>query len=262
MVKPCFSMRVDEVDHRAVEVGDAHPVDDHGRRRRSRWSRRRRGCARRRTAGSADPSSRPAARRSAAARSSRPSWSRRLFTLAAATALRLIWSVRRSSVVSTCSVMWLAPVVSIGVSVRSNSFQWSHIRGYSPPSRGSVETASSAGPGARHPRGQVGHGARRVAERPLLPHQRRPGSTPTRRPGRASRGTRPAPARRSPRTAAAPPRRSRRRRTAPCRSGWRSRRHPHRSAPGRPAGRARRARPASATSSIPDSRRPPRTSSA
>ena len=36
IVKPCFSMRVDEVDGRAVEVGDAHPVDDDGRRRRSR----------------------------------------------------------------------------------------------------------------------------------------------------------------------------------------------------------------------------------
>ena len=30
IVKPCFSMRVDEVDHRAVEVGDAHPVDHDG----------------------------------------------------------------------------------------------------------------------------------------------------------------------------------------------------------------------------------------
>ena len=102
------------------------------------------------------------------------------------TELRLIWSVRRSSVVSTCSVMWLLSRSVRGCPARFNGRTSAVIP---------VASARSAGPGAGHPLGELGQRpppARRTrAPRP----PGRPWSTPTRRRAPASPASRPAPGR-------------------------------------------------------------------
>ena len=99
MVKPCFSMRVGEVDRRAGEVRDAHPVDDDLDAVEVARRRRRRASARRRTAGRRRPEQPPGCTATRRRRSSRPSCSSRPLTLPAATSVRTTPWVSVSAVV-------------------------------------------------------------------------------------------------------------------------------------------------------------------
>src|SRR4051794_33652250 len=100
-------------------------------------------------------------------RSSRPSCSRRLLTLAAATSLTLMLSARCSVVVSTCSVMWNSQGLLAVVRADLSLGQWSHICGYSPALSG--PSTGSPPPGARHALGEVRERLGGLGERPLLP---------------------------------------------------------------------------------------------